>query len=123
MFEIGKEYKVIRIYNGRGEKGEFAFIGIEYKTPKMRYGDRLTVCVWGNQVGVAVNDSIIIKAVSLFGNKPKKNDKNEWVSELQCNCKLADLEIVHSGMQSTKTNDAPPKFNELPVDEDDKLPF
>lgn len=116
MFEIGKEYNIARVYNGSGDKGNYAFINIE--DTKGKRTEKLTICVWGTNVEANQNDCIVINSVQSFGVKAKKDQKGAWREELQCTCEPSDFDIVKMEMDE---NEEPPQMQLTPVD--DKLPF
>lgn len=120
MFEIGKEYKIVREYDGNGVKGNFSFINIEDKKPNSNFADKLTICVWGDHFGGNANDTIKIKAVRAFGEKAKKDKNEKWIKELQCNCNLEDLQLIKG---NGEINSELPIMTELPQSSEDNLPF
>ena len=120
MFDQNIEYEIKRIYNGSGAKGLFSFITIEdKKKPNSKYADKVTVCVWGQNVDAVQGDSFIIKGYAPFGMVAKKDQKGEWSKEQQCVCK--DFEIVKNGAKQSDT--AIPQMTELPQSSEDNLPF
>lgn len=118
MFEIGKEYRIARVYNGEGQKGEFAFINIEDKKPNGKFADKLTICVWGNHFSGQVGESVVLKAVQSFGLKPKKGQNGEWRKELQCTCSIDNLGIGKSVFVAEQT-----QLSEVLPNDEDVLPF
>ena len=120
MFELKTEYDIKRIYNGNGAKGDFAFINIEDKKASGKFADKLTVCVWGENVDAEDGDSIVINSVLSFGLKAKKNQKEEWIKELQCTCRAEDFEIIKD--QIDMDGEIPPQAKLEEVD-NEKLPF
>lgn len=120
MFEINKEYEIKRIYNGNGAKGDFAFITIEDKKANWKFADKLTICVWGENVDAEEGDMLVLKTVQSFGLKAKKDQKGEWSKELQCVCTSSDFDVIKNHFGGT--SEMPPITNLAEVD-DDKLPF
>ncbi len=122
MFDQNIEYEIKRIYNGSGAKGLFSFIIIEdKKKPNSKYADKVTVCVWGQNVDAVQGDSFIIKGYAPFGMVAKKDQKGEWSKEQQCVCK--DFEIVKSNGVSNPNGSLPPQLTELPQSSEGDLPF
>ena len=122
-FTFNKEYKITRVYNGNGAKGDFSFVTIENKKENSKYASRCTICVWGSNVDCSQNDGLIILN-GFFDMKYSKDQSGKERFELQCTCEVSDLKIVYSYMQRATTNDAStPQLTELPQSEDDNLPF
>lgn len=126
MFKINgsKNYKVLYVKGGKGQKNEYTFLAVEGEASKgQKYPKRLKINLWGeNLEGTIMKDSFIkILGANSVGIVPSqdKNDPNKWYQNLTIECGTGDIQVVS---ETTETKIEP--VTELePIADGVQLPF
>lgn len=119
-----KNYKVLYVKGGKGQKNEYTFLTVEGETNKgQKYPERLKINLWGeNLEGNLVKDSFIkilgANGVGIVASQDK-NDPNKWYRTLTIECGTGDIQVVS---ETTETKIEP--VTELePIADGVQLPF
>ena len=127
MFKINgsKNYKVLYVKGGKGQKNEYTFLIVEGEKSKgQKYPERLKINLWGeNLEGKVTKDSFIkILGANSVGLVPSqdKNDPNKWYQNLTIECGTGDVQVVEN---ETVTNKSNASDDMQPIDEAEELPF
>lgn len=127
MFKINgsKNYKVLYVKGGKGQKNEYTFLTVEGEASKgQKYPERLKINLWGeNLEGKVTKDSFIkILGANSVGivSSQDKNDPNKWYQNLTIECGAGDIQVVEN---ETGTNKSAMPDNTQPIDDAEKLPF
>ena len=120
-----KNYKVLYVKGGKGQKNEYTFLTVEGETNKgQKYPERLKINLWGeNLEGEITKDSFIkilgANSVGLVSSQDK-NDPNKWYQNLTIECGAGDIQVVENETWVNKSN----AHNDMqPIDDAEELPF
>ena len=120
-----KNYKVLYVKGGKGQKNEYTFLTVEGETNKgQKYPERLKINLWGeNLEGNLAKDSFI-KILGANGvgivSSQDKSDPNKWYQNLTIECGAGDIQVVENETGVNKSN----AHNDMqPVDDAEELPF
>lgn len=120
-----KNYKVLYVKGGKGQKNEYTFLVVEGETNKrQKYPERLKINLWGeNLEGEITKDSFIkilgANSVGLVSSQDK-NDPNKWYQNLTIECGTGDVQVVENETVTNKSN----ATNDMqPIDDAEELPF
>ena len=120
-----KNYKVLYVKGGKGQKNEYTFLVVEGETNKGRkYPERLKINLWGeNLEGKITKDSFIkilgANSVGLVSSQDK-NDPNKWYQNLTIECGTGDVQVVEN---ETVTNKSNASDDMQPINDAEELPF
>lgn len=120
-----KNYKVLYVKGGKGQKNEYTFLTVEGETNKgQKYPERLKINLWGeNLEGEITKDSFIkilgANSVGLVSSQDK-NDPNKWYQNLTIECGTGDVQVVENETWVNKSNASD---DMQPIDDSEEFPF
>ena len=126
MFKINgsKNYKVLYIKGGKGQKNEYTFLTVEGETNKgQKYPERLKINLWGKNLEEEITKDSFIKilganSVGLVSSQDR-NDPNKWYQSLTIDCEVEHVQFVEK-----ETSSKVEASTELyPVETGEDLPF
>ena len=126
MFKINgsKNYKVLYIKGGKGQKNEYTFLTVEGETNKgQKYPERLKINLWGKNLEEEITKDSFIKilganSVGLVSSQDR-NDPNKWYQSLTIDCEVEHVQFVEK--ETSSKVEASTEL--IPVETGEDLPF
>lgn len=118
-----KNYKVLFVKGGKGQKGDYTFITIEDELRQnQKFTDKMKIHVWGENLEGTVIKGNYVKILGTNGvgieAQQDRTDANKWYKNLTIECGTGDIQPVEMNADGK-----PAETSGQPILSDLELPF
>lgn len=118
-----KNYKVLFVKGGKGQKGDYTFITVEDELRQnQKFTDKMKIHVWGENLEGTVIKGNYVKILGANGvgveAQQDRTDANKWYRNLTIECGTGDIQPVEMNADGK-----PAETSGQPILSDLELPF